>query len=72
MNSSGAYRCVVDHIKAQACGGADDPHNMQWQTTAAAKQKDSAAAKGDSKRIAKDTDGVKGVNSLIEMRGSGI
>jgi hypothetical protein len=40
MNSSGAYRYVVDHIKALACGGADDPRNMQWQTTAAAKQKD--------------------------------
>jgi len=40
MNSSGAYRYVVDYIKALACGGADDPRNMQWQTTAAAKQKD--------------------------------
>src|SRR5437870_1964401 len=23
---------VIDHIKALACGGADDPTNMQWQT----------------------------------------
>ena len=40
MNSSGVRRYVVDHIKALACGRADDPRNMQWQTTAAAKQKD--------------------------------
>jgi hypothetical protein len=23
---------VVDHITPLACGGADDPSNMQWQT----------------------------------------
>jgi len=31
---------VVDHIKPLACGGADDPRNMQWQTVAAGKAKD--------------------------------
>ena len=31
---------VVDHIKALACGGADRPINMQWQTVADAKAKD--------------------------------
>ena len=31
---------VVDHIKPLACGGADAPSNMQWQTIAAAKAKD--------------------------------
>jgi hypothetical protein len=31
---------VVDHIKPLACGGADDPSNMQWQTIAEAKAKD--------------------------------
>jgi hypothetical protein len=31
---------VVDHVNALACGGADAPSNMQWQTTAAAKAKD--------------------------------
>ena len=31
---------VVDHIKPLACGGADVPSNMQWQTVAAAKAKD--------------------------------
>jgi hypothetical protein len=31
---------VVDHIKPLAKGGLDDPSNMQWQTKAAAKEKD--------------------------------
>ena len=31
---------VIDHIKPLACGGADVPSNMQWQTVAAAKAKD--------------------------------
>src|SRR5207244_7908392 len=31
---------VVDHIKPLACGGADSPNNMQWQSVAAAKAKD--------------------------------
>jgi len=31
---------VVDHIKPLACGGADDPRNMQWQTVASGKAKD--------------------------------
>lgn len=31
---------VIDHIKALACGGADSPSNMQWQTVAEAKAKD--------------------------------
>jgi 5-methylcytosine-specific restriction endonuclease McrA len=31
---------VVDHIVPLACGGADAPSNMQWQTTAEAKAKD--------------------------------
>src|SRR4051812_43582362 len=31
---------VVDHIRPLACGGADAPSNMQWQTTADAKAKD--------------------------------
>jgi hypothetical protein len=31
---------VVDHVKPLACGGADAPSNMQWQTEAAAKIKD--------------------------------
>ena len=30
---------VIDHIKALACGGADKPGNMQWQTTIDAKKK---------------------------------
>lgn len=31
---------VIDHITPLACGGADAPSNMQWQTTAAGKAKD--------------------------------
>lgn len=31
---------VIDHVKALACGGADAPFNMQWQTIAEAKAKD--------------------------------
>lgn len=31
---------VIDHIKPLACGGADEPSNMQWQTKAEAKAKD--------------------------------
>lgn len=36
-------RCVgfiVDHINPLACGGKDSPKNMQWQTIAAAREKD--------------------------------
>lgn len=31
---------VIDHRTALACGGADHPSNMQWQTTEDAKAKD--------------------------------
>lgn len=31
---------VIDHVKPLACGGADAPFNMQWQTIEAAKTKD--------------------------------
>lgn len=31
---------VIDHIKPLACGGADSPENMQWQTNVAGKEKD--------------------------------
>jgi len=31
---------VVDHIRPLACGGADDPSNMQFQTVADGKAKD--------------------------------
>jgi hypothetical protein len=31
---------VIDHIIPLACGGADTPSNMQWQTVAEAKAKD--------------------------------
>lgn len=31
---------VIDHVKPLACGGADAPVNMQWQTIAEGKAKD--------------------------------
>ncbi len=31
---------VVDHVVPLACGGADAPGNMQWQTVAEGKAKD--------------------------------
>jgi hypothetical protein len=31
---------VVDHVNPLECGGADDPSNMQWQTTSEGKAKD--------------------------------
>ncbi|HKI11412.1 MAG TPA: HNH endonuclease signature motif containing protein [Candidatus Acidoferrum sp.] len=31
---------VIDHVIPLACGGADSPSNMQWQTVADAKAKD--------------------------------
>lgn len=39
---------VIDHIRPLACGGADAPSNMQWQTSAEAKAKDSIERKGCS------------------------
>lgn len=37
---------VVDHVKPLACGGADNPGNMQWQTVAESKAKDQWERKG--------------------------
>lgn len=37
---------VVDHIVPLACGGADAPANMQWQTAADGKAKDKWERKG--------------------------
>ncbi|MFB3923936.1 MAG: HNH endonuclease signature motif containing protein [Terriglobia bacterium] len=37
---------VIDHVTPLACGGADDPSNMQWQTVADAKAKDKWERKG--------------------------
>lgn len=37
---------VVDHVVALACGGADHPSNMQWQTVEDAKAKDKVERKG--------------------------
>ena len=40
---------VIDHITPLACGGADAPSNMQWQTIEAAKAKDRVERKGCGK-----------------------
>ncbi len=37
---------VVDHKVPLACGGADAPSNMQWQTTEDAKAKDRVERQG--------------------------
>lgn len=37
---------VIDHVYPLACGGADSPLNMQWQTADAAKAKDKWERKG--------------------------
>ena len=37
---------VIDHVKPLACGGADAPSNMQWQTIAEGKAKDKWERKG--------------------------
>ena len=37
---------VVDHMVPLACGGADSPGNMQWQTVGEAKAKDKVERKG--------------------------
>ena len=37
---------VVDHIVPLACGGADGPANMQWQTVAEGKAKDRVERRG--------------------------
>jgi hypothetical protein len=37
---------VIDHLKPLACGGLDDPSDMQWQTVADGKAKDKWERKG--------------------------
>lgn len=37
---------VVDHVIPLACGGRDDPSNMQWQTVSGARAKDRSERRG--------------------------
>jgi len=46
--SHGRPGYVVDHIKPLACGGRDEPSNMQWQTVEQARLKDKIERKGCS------------------------
>lgn len=41
---------IVDHVVPLACGGADAPSNMQWQTKAAGKAKDKVERKSCRRR----------------------
>jgi hypothetical protein len=41
---------IKDHIVPLACGGPDDPANLQWQTVAAAKAKDKWERTGCTQR----------------------
>jgi hypothetical protein len=41
---------VIDHRVPLACGGADAPSNMQWQTTGEARSKDRVERHGCSRR----------------------
>ncbi|CAN4276827.1 HNH nuclease [Methylophilaceae bacterium] len=48
-NASTKGRCegyIIDHIIPLACGGADSPENMQWQTEEESKAKDKWERKG--------------------------
>ena len=43
----GSYStCIINQIKALACGGADEPSHMQWQTKKDAINKRQVEAKG--------------------------
>ena len=44
----GRHGYVIDHIVPLACGGADAPTNMQWQTIEEAKAKDRVERQGCS------------------------
>jgi hypothetical protein len=64
---------VIDHIKALACGGADAPENMQWQTREDAKAKDRWERKGcgKSEEPAPSTSGDMG-HALFDLDPEGV
>jgi hypothetical protein len=54
-HSGPCHGYVIDHISPLACGGADNPSNMQWQTVAAGKAKDKWERKGCHTRGVQDS-----------------
>ena len=46
LNKPSCPGYVIDHIRPLACGGADNPANLQWQTVKEGKAKDKWERKG--------------------------
>lgn len=44
--TGGCKGYVIDHVMPLACGGGDNPGNMQWQTKSEAKAKDKVERTG--------------------------
>ena len=59
---------VIDHIKALACGGADDPSNMQWQSLAEGKAKDKWERDGCQVSTSKTVVAEKSSKSASQQR----
>lgn len=58
---------VIDHIKPLACGGADKPSNMQWQTIAEGKAKDKWERKGCAVKAAQYPDHAKSTETTVTV-----
>ena len=55
---------VIDHVIPLACGGADSPFNMQWQTVAQCKEKDSWERDGCSKKSSRSSNARTSSNNI--------
>ena len=58
--TGGCKGYVIDHRTPLACGGADSPENMQWQTSAKAKIKDR------SERASRATHRINNITHSLE------